>query len=130
MGESTGVGWPVPLHSTALLLHYRSAGTPPRHHGSQVLPPKRLPGHQCSAGSREHRSAANNLTTRKPLQDLCSKNICVEMQERVLRPKLPPGPQAGRGLRKGTIFHPTLGYPIQPPVPVTVQRRSVAYFDT
>ena len=47
------------------------------------------------------------------------------MQERSIRPRQSHGGSGGGGggRRKGTIFHPTLGYPIQPPMPVTVQRR-------
>ena len=44
----------------------------------------------------------------------------VKMQERNIKPRQTPN---NGGRRKGTIFHPTLGYPIQPPMPVTVQRR-------
>jgi len=45
------------------------------------------------------------------------------MQERSIRPRQSHA-GGGGGRRKGTIFHPTLGYPIQPPMPVTVQRRN------
>ena len=51
-------------------------------------------------------------------------SVTERMQERSIRPRQSHGGAGGGGgRRKGTIFHPTLGYPIQPPMPVTVQRR-------